>query len=93
MQKMRTTLVCTGACGWRKSLSSFTQGAKPVGHSAAVDVSACYGAQASLGAPLFGTAVMDITVEVGSAARLDFAMILVVAGTAWASRSCHAARV
>lgn len=35
---------------------------------------------------------MDITVAVGSAARLNLAMITFVAGTRLASRSCHAAR-
>lgn len=41
---------------------------------------------------LDGAAVMDITVAVGRAARLDLAIMVLVAGTALASKSCHAAR-
>ena len=41
-----------------------------------------YGAQASVEVASWGRAVMDITVAVGSAARLDLAMIVFVAGTA-----------
>ena len=51
-----------------------------------------YGAQASAEPASWGVAMMDITVAVGSAARLDLAMMLVVAGTAWESSSRHAAR-
>lgn len=51
-----------------------------------------YGWQASVGAGLDGAAVIDIIVAVGRAARLDLAIITLVAGTALASRSCHAAR-
>src|SRR5580704_2503826 len=52
----------------------------------------CYGAQASAEPASWGVAMMDITVAVGSAARLDLAMVLVVAGTAWESSSRQAAR-
>src|ERR1700678_3268869 len=51
-----------------------------------------HGAQASAEPASWGVAMMDITVAVGSAARLDLAMMLVVAGTAWESSSRHAAR-
>src|ERR1700678_852472 len=51
-----------------------------------------YGAQASAGIESCATAVIDMTVAVGSAARLDLAMMLVVAGTSCESRPRHAAR-